>query len=215
MIKLITNNFGYKVLAVAISTTLWLVLVDEPESATSHSAPVQFRNVPKDLEIASDVKDRVRLDLRGPSGKLTSASLAETVVRLDLTPVNRAGAYTFPIGASTATLPSGVQLERAVPAQIQLFFEKRSARSVPVKIRIGIPPPDGFEIASEKVDPETLRIMGPESHVENITSVETDPIDLNAGQEEDNRAVHAYISDPYVRFESDSRVSVRIQLRKK
>src|SRR5262245_57932009 len=97
MIGLLTDNWRYKAGSVVLAGLLWLGLVEESELATSVLAPVQYRNVPKDLEMNSDVSDKVHLEIRGPASKLGPAVLADTRVLLDLSSVTRPGERTFPI----------------------------------------------------------------------------------------------------------------------
>ena len=214
MTSWVTENWGYKLFALALSTALWLVVVEEPEVTTSLAAPVQYRNIPRDLEMVSSVSDRVHLEVRGPANKLTQMSLADAVVVIDLSGVNRAGERTFPVNAASINLPSGVRVDRAVPAQVRLQFDRRLVREVPVSIQIGTPPPAGFEIASQTAEPASLRVVGPEGRVREVTSIATDRVDLGEITGSEEFSVHAFTGDPQVRIEGDSRIQVRIRLRK-
>jgi YbbR domain-containing protein len=215
MIGLITQNWKYKVGSVGLASLLWLSVVEETELTTSILVPIQFKNAPKELEMSSDVSDKVHLDLRGPASKLRAAALADTGVLLDLGAIKRPGERTFPVDRAAVNLASGVELDRAIPGQVRLRFENRAAKEVPVTVRIRAQPPGGYEIASQSVEPARLRIVGPESRVSRIESVETDSIDLgdlkDAGEV---FAVHAYPADSQVRIEGDGRVRVRIQVKK-
>jgi YbbR domain-containing protein len=214
MLKLITNNLGYKLFSLALAAALWMILVEEDRQLTaSFSVPVQYRNIPKDLEMTSDVSDRVHLDVRGPAGKLTPDHLNGTVVLLDLKPVTRQGEQTFPIGRAEVQLPTGVELDRAIPSQIRLTFERQLKREVPVTIRIGSPPPAGIVVISKKVEPATVWILGPDSRVREVSAVETDPLDLSDIKDSEDFPVHTYLSDPRVRVEGGGRVVVRVEVK--
>src|ERR1700682_2453331 len=93
----VTNNFGWKLLSLAIAIILWYTVVGEPELATSLTVPVQYKNNPRDLEISSEVPDRVRLEVRGPSQKLNPSSLSGSAVILDLSTFHQPGEQTFTI----------------------------------------------------------------------------------------------------------------------
>ena len=82
MIGLFTHNLHYKALSLLIALGLWFIVVREPDLVTSQSVPIFYKNLSKNLEIGSDVLDRVHLEIRGPSGKLTPASLADTALSL-------------------------------------------------------------------------------------------------------------------------------------
>lgn len=210
MIRLITENWKYKAGSIALATSLWLGMVEESELATSVLAPVQYKNLPKDLEMSSDLTDKVHLEVRGPASKLTSAMLSETNILLDLRGVSRAGERSFPVDSTNLQLPSGVALDRAVPAQIRLHFERRLSKDVPVTVRFGQPLPEGFAVTGQSVTPATLRIVGPESRVREINAVSIDALDLGDTTADAEIAANAYVPDPQVRFEGGSRVTVRV-----
>ena len=102
-----------------------MVIVRDPELATSVTAPVMFRGMPEDFEISSDLVDSVRLEVRGPSGQLTAESLASAAVVLDLGSVEGPGDRTYNIEASNVFLPNGVMFSRANPSRIRIHFEQR------------------------------------------------------------------------------------------
>ncbi len=212
MIRVLTENFGWKLLSLVIAVLLWLAVVGGPDLASSISAPVVFRNLPKDMEISSDLIDRVRLEIRGPSGRLSTSALSNTAAVVDLAGVTRPGERTFTITQENVNLPSDVVLERAVPAQIRLQLERRVWREAPVRVRLAAPPPRGYRVARQEVRPQRLMLVGPESRVNRIDHVETDPVDLSSAVGEAAFQVHTYVSDPYVRFDSQTVVAVRMTL---
>lgn len=212
MIRLITENWKYKLGSIALSSALWLGIVEENELATSVLAPVQYRNIPKDLEMSSDLSDKVHLEVRGPASKLTAAMLSDAFILLDLRGVNRAGERTFPVDSTNLQLPSGVELDRAVPAQIRLHFERRMTKEVPVVVRIGQEPPAGFSLSGYSVTPTVMRLVGPESRVREVNSVSVDALDLSDTRANDELTANAYVPDPQVRFEGGSQVTVRVNV---
>ncbi|MBM3811221.1 MAG: YbbR-like domain-containing protein [Acidimicrobiia bacterium] len=210
----VTRNFGWKLSSLALASLIYVAMHIDPPVATSIAVPVQYRNIPRELERSEDAVDRVQLEVRGPSGRLSQASLADTAVVLDLSTVAQPGERTFPVQEAQILLPPGVTLQRSVPNQIRLFFEKRLVRDVPVEIRIGTPPPPGYVVFSQRVEPPRLRVVGPERRVGELSVVETDPLDLGGVVGSARFSVHAYISDPRVRFETSGRVTAIIEVRK-
>jgi YbbR domain-containing protein len=211
----ITNNLQWKLLALLLAVILWSAVVGEPELVTSQSAPVYYKNLPRDLLIGSGAPDRIHLELRGPAGKLSPSSLDDTAVLVDLSPVRAPGERTFTIDAGSINLPTGVVFLRAVPSQLRLQFERLFAKDVPVQIRAGSQLPGEFAIQSQSVTPQRMRIIGPESRVRHIEHAQTDPIDFSSITGRAEFRVHAYVSDPQVRFEGSPIVTVAVQVEKK
>jgi hypothetical protein len=208
----LTKNLGWKFLSLALAVLLWMAIVGEPELATSVSAPVLFRNIPADLEIGSDVPNRIHLEVRGPSGKLRAATLADLVVVLDLAAVRRSGERTFTVQPQHINLPRGVLLSRAVPSQIRARFESSVAREVPIRTRYSAQVPAGYRIAQQQVDPAMARIVGPESRVTRVEAVQTDPIDLSGVVGESWFEVQLYVADPQVRLAASPTARVKVVL---
>ena len=65
-----TRNIGWKLLSLGTAVLLWISVASEPELATLHSVPVEYKGVPDDLEITSDFVENVFLEMRGPAGRL-------------------------------------------------------------------------------------------------------------------------------------------------
>src|ERR1039458_7142140 len=65
-----TLNFGWKLLSLGIAVVLWALVASEPELSTFAVVGVEYKNLPEDLEISSDLVSSLRLELRGPSGAL-------------------------------------------------------------------------------------------------------------------------------------------------
>jgi YbbR domain-containing protein len=204
------HNFGLKLLSLAVAIVLWVVIVGDPEMMTSISAPIQYKNLPKDLELASEIPENVHLELRGPASKLATILEERTAVVLDLASQPSPGERTFTIRQMDVNLPSGVSLARVVPAQLRLRFERREQRDVPVQVRFAGPPAAGYRVVRTEVSPERRTVTGPESRVNRIEFVETDQIDLSAVVSEAEFHVYCNTSDPLVTFDDTRMVSVKV-----
>jgi YbbR domain-containing protein len=214
MIRFLTENLGWKVLSLFLSCGLWAAYMTEAEIATSIAVPLQYRNLPRDLDISTDVADRIYLKVRGPATRLTTASLAQSAIVLDLSAVTRPGEQTFSINAANVSLPAGVELVRVVPSQIRLTFERRGTREVPVEIRFAGPPPPGYRVAQQQAVPDHLVIIGPQSSIDGIRTAQTDPIDLGSTFGEAEFRVPVFLSDPHARPEREDPVVVRVRVEK-
>ena len=212
--RFLKTNMSWKLFSLLLSTLLWFAFVAESETAVSISVPVEFRNLPQDLETTTEVVDRLYLKVRGPSARMRSSELAQASVVLNLAQVVRPGERTFTLDQTTVNLPAGIVLTRAVPSQIRLRFENRLRRNVPVEPRFEGPPPKGYRMARVEASPKTLPIAGPESRVQLVSSVPTDAIDLSGTVGTGEFRVSGYVSDSQVRFDGSPIVMVRVILEK-
>jgi YbbR domain-containing protein len=213
MIQLLTRNLGWKLLSLLIAIGLWISVAREPEVATSLSAPVDFKNMRDDLDISGNLPDRVRLEVRGPSGRLTRDNLSSVAVVLDLADAEP-GDRTYTIRGRYLNLPAGVVFYRAVPSQLTLHFEQLIYKQAPVQA-IFINPPAGYRISSQKLSVSAIRIRGSVERVNAIAQVKTDPINLAGLTGEKLFHTHLNVGDPQVRtVDAPGDITVDVKLEK-
>jgi YbbR domain-containing protein len=209
---LFTRDLGWKLLSLAIAVLLWFFVASEPELSTFVTVPVQFKDMPEGVEVASDIVESVYLELRGPSVDLRALEANRTyAVVLDMSQVGP-GERTFAIGPADVRLPRGLRMERAFPSELRFTFEKRTTAQVPVEVRFTTPHP-GYELAGFQVSPSVLGIVGPESRVNRVKSVATDSIDLSGVVGAAQFHVNAFVEDGHVRLVSPPRVTVDVQVK--
>jgi YbbR domain-containing protein len=212
MTQLLTRNLGWKLLSLVIAVALWISVAREPEVATSLSAPVDFKNVRDDLDISGTLPDGVRLEVRGPSGRLTRDNLSSVAVVLDLSDA-AVGEHTYSIRGRNLNLPPGVVFYRAVPSQITLHFDQLIFKEEPVQ-PVYVNLPSGYRIVSQ-FSPTEVRIRGSQDRVAAIRQVKTDPMDLSGLVGDKVFRTHLNVGDPQVRLvDVSSDITVRVKLEK-
>jgi YbbR domain-containing protein len=212
----VVHNLGWKLGSLCLAIVLWFAVVGEPEVATTHTVPILYKNLPKDLLIGSAAIDSVRVELRGPSSQLTNVALADVAMTLDLSNVDGPGERTFTLSDADLHLPDEVSLVRSIPSQVRLHFARVKSKDVPVEVRFLTPVPAGYRIVEQQVTPATLRIAGPEIRVDAVASAQTDAIDLGALKAGAPVRVNAFVADPQVWLESSpASVTVHLVIEKK
>ncbi len=206
----IAKNLGWKLVSLVLAVLLWLAFSSAPLVVTTHTAPIVYNNLANGWMVAGNSPETVHLELRGPAGRLTVASLAETVVRFDLVNTGSTDDRTFTISESNLNLPPGVTFLRAVPSQLRLHLAHLAEKTVPVAVRFSGSLPAGYRLAGQSVAPEELRIAGSETRVAAVAQVETDPIDLHSLTQSADQHVDAFVDDPQVHFESPPQVIVHL-----
>src|SRR5579864_3162577 len=211
MKQFFTHNIGWKLLSLLIAVALWIAVAREPELATSLSVPIQLKNIPDDLDIGSNLPDRMRLEVRGPSGRLSHDNLADVALILDLADAH-AGERTYTIRPSNFSLPSGVAFYRAVPSQITLTFERLAAQNVKIFPRYSKPPQPGYRVRAYVLEPENIRIRGPEERLRRIDRVWTDPVDLSGVVSSAEFHTHVNVGDAQVRLDAPTAITLKVTL---
>jgi hypothetical protein len=214
----IAGHFWLKLFSLAAAAMLWIALIEAPELTTSVGVPVEFRNFPSGLDIASNLPGEVRLQVRGPRGSLASSSFAQTAVVLDLAKFQGPGVRTFDLAPGISGLPPRVQVVRTDPFQLRLALENHAEAAVPVTIRLGRPS-DGIIVLRSESKPSAVKISGPKSKIEPPPEVETDPFEFGtmekfSGERILEGRLHIFVDNPRVRIESATTVDVKVYVRR-
>jgi len=213
--RLVSHNFWWKVLALAIATLIWALVASEPELSTFVTARLEYKDLPGELELSSEPVTQIVLELRGPPGELRGMGDGGQHPGAILDMSNAApGERTFPIGAANVRLSRGVHLVRAIPSQVRIAFERRLERSVPVVVRMHGDVRGHYRIASATAEPAQLAIFGPQSRVAHVNSVLTDPVDVSSLTATGRFQVNAFSGDAFVRFRSTPAVTVTVTIAK-
>ena len=213
MRTLFTQNLGWKLLSLVLAVGLWLAIEREPEVATSLSVPVEFKNMRDDLDISGNLPDRIRLEVRGPAGRLSRDNLAAIAVVLDLSDA-QAGERTYSIRGRNINLPAGVVFYRAVPSQLTLQLDQLTVREEFIQ-PLFVNKPAGYRLAGQQLTPSKVRIRGSGDRVRAINQVKTDPIDLSGVAGEKVFHTHLNVGDAQVRLvDASSDITVRVKLEK-
>jgi YbbR domain-containing protein len=206
-----THNVGWKLLSLLIAVTLWIAVAREPELATSLSVPVEFKNIPEDMDLGPNVPERVHLEVRGPSGRLSRDNLADIAMILDLADAHP-GERSYTIHPYNFNLPSGVTFYRTVPTQITLTFDHLALQNVKVFPRYSKPPQPGYRVRAYVLEPENIRIRGPQERLKRIDRVWTDPVDLSGVVSSAEFHTHVNVGDAQVRLDTPAAITLKVTL---
>jgi len=210
----LANNLGWKLVSLGAAVAIWISVEREPELAALHTVPVEYKGVPDDLEISSEVRENVTLEMRGPAGRLRDIPDARAAVVLDFSSVQQPGVKTFDLDARNVSLPRGIELVRVIPAQLTFTFEHRLTREVPVEVRLSAPHP-GYTVVTAEAVPPKLSVVGPASAVGRTKFLVTDAVDISGVVSSAQYNVNTYLPEPMARFQAASHVTVRVVVKKK
>ncbi len=208
----IVNNFWLKLMALVIAFLLWLAVSSAPITEIAFSIPVELRNLPNELELTSGNIPQAEVRLRGPSRVVRELRPSELHVVLDLAgfSVATAGDHTFELIPRQVKVPAGIEVVQVVPSYLRLSFDKRGTRKLEVRAQMSGRIAPGYRVASVKVEPAEVMVVGPEMHLALIQAATTDPIDASGVMGSQTFVAAAHVQDPLVRFTQPSSVRVTV-----
>jgi YbbR domain-containing protein len=193
------RHLGLKIAAVVLATLLWLSVAGEHVVERSLRVPLDFRNLPSELEIVGDAPSSVDVRLRGSSGILSRLAPGEVVAGLDLATA-RPGSRLFPIRNDEVRVPFGVEVAQVVPGTVSVEIEKSARRVVPVVPAIDGEPAPGFVVGKIVPNPATVEVIGPESRLRQLTGATTEPVSVAGRTERVSDVVTIGVVDSAVRL---------------
>ena len=205
------RHLGLKLVAVALAALLWLIVAGDHLVERSMRVPLEFRNIPNELEIVGDPPTAVDVRLRGSSAQLARLEPREVVAVLDLKDA-RPGSRMFHLPSSEVRAPYGVQVAQVVPGTLALELEKSGRRTVPVTPVLGGEPAPGFVVGKITTDPATVEVAGPDSRLKQLTGATTEPVMVDGKREKFSDQVTVGVTDSAVRLveAQSARVTVEV-----
>jgi YbbR domain-containing protein len=207
-----THNAGWKLLSLAAAFVIWMEIASEPELAAIVSAPVEYKNYPKNLEISSTIVGTINVEARGQSGELREFSQSRLSAIVDFSTVKAPGERTVTLTSAQLNLPRGIELIRVIPAQLRFKFERRATKTLAVDVPYSGELSPGLQIMQTAIIPPTLTITGPESRVAAVDRAVSDPFDLSQVTSDTQQKLSVYIAEPQVRFLGVPQVTVKVHV---
>lgn len=179
--KVFLEDWGIKLLALAITTALWL-------GVTGLSTPTtrKFYNVPLNLDISADMQIvnspplEVTIEVSGDKRKLDEINRLALSARFDLTE-QKPGQWVVSLSPETVIVPleRGVVLIDVAPGRIPVNLEAVEEKEIEVVAETSGELPTGLEVYSTTITPSKIRVRGPANVMRMLDYVQTDRIDLS------------------------------------
>ncbi|MEQ9618647.1 MAG: CdaR family protein [Deltaproteobacteria bacterium] len=208
------RDVGKKILALVIAITLWVVANLQHDIEKNVQIDVNYANLPPGLVITNNPPKKLNVRARGPRSQLSSVSPQDMFFTVDLSNV-ATGTSMFEITTDQIIPPREVQVTGISPSEINIDLDKLGQKEVAVAPSID-PPDTGFEISGEPVvTPTRVSIRGPETLLQKIKTVGTDPVSLKG--EKSKFTIEVPVRTPYslVDIIGNNTVRVTIDLEEK
>lgn len=120
-----------KLLSFAIAVAAWFVLAYDPHTVQrTFVVPVEYRNLPKELELDETAPSEARVTLSGSDRDFRFLDPGSLKISLDLAKV-QVGFQEVVVAAPNINLPSNVTLYRIEPRVMRLYGRTRKSNPVP------------------------------------------------------------------------------------
>jgi YbbR domain-containing protein len=173
----VVANLGLKALSVALALSLWFYVTYRGQSEMVVDAPVEFKNVPKEMEIMKQSLKKVNLSIRGHERILRSLRPMDSRVVVDLSNAKK-GEAVLSLDNDDVVSPRSVQVLRMDPTSVKVTLDQSARKIVAVKAYLIGTPEKGFRVASIRIDPSSVAIEGSETEISRVAFLRTEPLDI-------------------------------------
>jgi YbbR domain-containing protein len=194
-----TRHIGLKIISLVLAALLWLLVSGEQTVERALRVPLEFTNLPSQLEIVGEPPAMVDVRIRGSSGTMSRIAAGELAAVLDVRTA-RAGQRLFNLTAEDVRSPFGVEVVQVTPASVPLAFEGSRTKTVTVAARVVGEPAPGFVVSGITVDPASVSVVGPASALMDLNEAITEPVSVSGARSAVTETVTIGVTDPVVRL---------------
>lgn len=211
----LTANLVPKGIAFALVLVLWGFIAGQQRTEMWLTVPLEYRNIPTNMEIAGELVNKVEVGIRGPRGVISGVSQDQVRAHIDLSQGLRGLNYAR-ITTDNIRIPVGTEVTKINPSSMRIRLEDVKTRSVQVKAQFIGKLPQPLRLETVWVEPHFVVLQGPESRLTKVREVLTEPIDLSSITENTKISVGVDVNFPQIRLAPNqpSHVTVEIKIGK-
>lgn len=205
------RHIGLKLLSIVLGALVWFLVSGEQIVERALRIPLEFTNLPAQLELVGDTPTVVDVRVRGSSGALSRAATGELAAVLDLRTA-RPGQRLFPLTGADVRTPFGLEVVQITPSNISIAFEVPVTKVVPVVPGVEGDPADGYVVGVVTADPASVEVVGPSSAVARLTTAMTESVSVAGATGPVTETVNVGVADPSIRLRlpASARVTVNV-----
>ncbi len=133
--RVFVHNIGLKLVSLLLAMGLWLVVARDPIAEVEMKVPIEFHNLPENLEIDSASFTEAQIRVRGPERVIHRLQAADLHAEVDLAGV-QPGERTFDLTGRQVRVPQDLDVVQIIPGQFHLSFDNRETRTIEVRPRV-------------------------------------------------------------------------------
>ena len=176
----LTENMNLKVLSFAFALVLYSLVHGGQDARRSVVVDLEVGLPPEssDRVLVGSIPQSIRIFVRGSNQTIDNLRAASVSVQIDLT--NKQPSHIV-FEPKMVRLPEGVnvELEQFDPPSIDLHWEQRVVRDVPIQVSVVGTPADGFVVKGPLIaEPKSAKVRGPQGDVMVLQFIRVDAFDV-------------------------------------
>lgn len=173
------NNWQYRILALLLALMCWYVVSGQEKVETWLEVPLEFVNLPHQMEITSGLVGKIQVRIRGTSNQVRSLNASRLAYKLDLGRI-QVGTNVIPLVPENMAITSAVEVVEISPTRLELVADVVVSKSVPVRLDWKGGPGEDMQLANATIFPDQVTVTGFASALEPVGEISTVPIEIPA-----------------------------------
>ena len=185
ILRIITNNFGLKILAAVIAIGFWLVIVkvEDPDKSMTFTVQADMINAEylTEQELTYEVlneSDYITFTVTGQRSIVTKLTSSDFVVTADISNIENNSQV--PITISAKRYGNSITISKR-SQYVEVFVENIITEKVKVEVKTTGNEADGYQVSELIASVQEILVTGPESIVDQICSAVA-TVEVNAMQ---------------------------------
>ena len=172
------KNLGLKIFSLFLAIALnYYVNSENHIAVVGFTAPIKVSNIPNDKLLVYPRSPKIEVTVKGPSYLVSQVVTSNIMYELDL-PLQVGNSHKTGLSKAALELPPSVEVISIQPTEIELSFDRRIEKDLPVIVPRYGNTPDNIKVVSMEVIPSTVKAVGPETEIKKIKAIETEPVDF-------------------------------------
>jgi YbbR domain-containing protein len=210
--KVFLEEWGLKLLALAITIVLWLAVTGQNRPVTLRINGVALNFLrPEGFELSNELPSTIDITFTGSKDKLDRIEPRELIANVDLSD-QKAGERTIKltVGRVKLDLQEDVQVQGFHPGSVSIRLEPIVETALDVEVKFTGKLPEGYELGPVTVSPSKVRLKGPADRISALPKVVTETVSLDGRKENFSlSSVAINLADPKIDI-LDSNVDIHV-----
>lgn len=185
--KIITNNFGLKIMAIVFAAVLWLVVVniEDPDKTVKYTIPVTIENaeyltkMDKTYDVLND-SDQITFAVTGKRSVIKELSESDFTATANMDNINE-DMTQIPITVTASRYKNQIEIVKRT-SYMQIKVENLVTRKFAINVKTEGSTAAGYSVGQTVVTPEKVTVTGAESLIDQIASAQV-AVDVSDAEE--------------------------------
>jgi len=177
LLKRLVRNPQYKLLSLLIALLIWVFVQGERVHEANIRASVNW-TLPPALMTVEPLPAAITVRVLGTRSATSRARESTVAIPVDISSLG-VGPHSVDFASHPAEMPSGVEVVRFQPGNLQFQLDEIAQRKVRVRPSLVGDPTPGHTVDEVRVEPAVVEVVGPRLLVANLQEIFTRPVDIS------------------------------------